>query len=246
MSDHLFPPMPTFSDELLEKCKRNQDGMPLIFEWYKYTALVCIRVASISPDSPAFRKISAVHHAVLIGLLNRCSRLMLSTIKLAAEGRFRETTTLLDRCIVETAVKFQWLCHKNSDESFRRYLADGLKNDLILKKEIEKNISERKGEMLFSEKEILDSIDRCVESSQLTEDEILQAKQLPNLRDMHKDLFFHDLFYTATQRVGSHAVHGTWTDLFCYYLEKDESGKLTLRDHPVRPGEDEFMLVSSE
>ena len=123
-------------------------------------------------------------------------------------------------------------------------MAFGLKMRRVPKKEIEKNISERNGEMLFIEKRMLDSIDTCVESSQLTEDEILQAKKLPNLRDMHQDLAFHDLFYTVTQRMGSHAVHGTWTDLFCHYLEKGESGKLTLRDHDVRPHENEFILVS--
>ncbi len=244
MHDEPFPPMPAFSPELIEECKINKDGMPLIFEWYKYVAIVCIRTASISPRSVAFRKISNVQRAILIGLLNRCARLMLSTVKLAREGRFGETTMLLDRCVAETAVKVQWLCVKDSDECFKRYLAEGLKRDLVLKGQIEKNVSEREGQMWVIEKRMLESIDACVESSGLTAAEILEMKQLQSLSDMHRDLKLDDIFYTITQRMGSHGVHGTWTDLIVHYLEKDESDEFKLRDHNVRPHENEFILIS--
>ena len=65
-NDDLLPKPPTFSDELIEQCKQSRDFRPILFEWYKFVGVLCNTVSCISPDSPAFRKISPVHYAVLI------------------------------------------------------------------------------------------------------------------------------------------------------------------------------------
>jgi hypothetical protein len=130
-NNSLLPKPPTFSDELVEQCTNSGDFRPILFEWYKFVGILCNTVACISPDSPALQDTPPVHYAVLIGLLNRCSRLMLSNVRLSSTRKYGETTRLLDRSISETAVKIQWLCHKNNTDSFVRYLADGLQKDLI-------------------------------------------------------------------------------------------------------------------
>lgn len=182
------------------------------------------------------------HYAVLVGLLNRCSRLMLSNIALSSNGRFGETTRLIDRCIAESAVKVRWLS-AHGDEGFTRYLAHGLKNDLILKAEIQANIAKRSGVRLVIENRMIESIDGCVRTSGLSQQQISGAKRLPDLRSMLDDLGIGSEAYTILQRMGSHSVHGTWADLVANYLRTDASGEFRLRDHDVPTHHNQFVFV---
>lgn len=241
--DNLLPKSPTFSDELVEECTKSGDFRPILFEWYKFVGILCNTVACISPESPALRKIPSVHYAIFIGLLNRCSRLMLSNTRLSSTRKYGETTRLLDRSISESAVKIQWLSHKNDDDSFLRYLADGLVKDLMFKKQIEKNIENRNGEILVIEQRMLNSIKECVELSGLSEQEISDAKKFPDFSSMLNNLGFSDIFYTAIQRMGSHAVHGTWSDLIFNYLQHDDGQRLYPQDHEIDTQDVQFITV---
>lgn len=238
-----LPQLPTFSDELVNECTNSKDFRPILFEWYKFVGIFCNIVACISPESPALRKIPPVYYAVLIGSLNRCSRLMLSNVRLSSTRKHGETTRLLDRSITETAIKIQWLCHKDNPDSFIRYLADGLKKDLLLKKQINGNIENRNGNILVIENRMLSSIKNCVDLSGLTEQEIIDAKKLPDFANMCDDLGFTDVFYTAIQRMGSHAVHGTWSDLIFNYLRHEDSKGLYPRDHDSDTQDVQFIVV---
>ena len=233
---------PTFSDELIEQCTQNGDFRPILFEWYKYVGIFCNQISCVSQDSPAFQMIPPVHYAVLIGLLNRCSRLMLANTRLSSTGKYGETTRLLDRSISESAIKIQWLCYKDNTDSFARYLADSLKKDLVLKEEIKKNISNRNGSILVIEKRMLESIQNCLKLSELSEQEVKDAKKLPDFAQMCKDLKLYDNFYTAIQRMGSHAVHGTWSELVFNYL-KHEDGHFFPRDHEIETQDGQFVTI---
>src|ERR1700761_2100786 len=105
----LIPKPPTFSEEEMRTCREAGDYMPILFEWYRYVGLLCVFCISIRPDSPAYNSVPPQHYYVLIGLLNRCARLMLSNLALSHEGNFGETTVIVDRCIFESAVKIIWL-----------------------------------------------------------------------------------------------------------------------------------------
>src|SRR4051812_42822895 len=94
--ENVLPDPPVFADKLVEQCRHDRDFRPILFEWYKYVGVLCNRAACLAPDSPAFRKIPAVHYAVLTGLLNRCSRLMVANVRLSCTRRYGETTRLLD------------------------------------------------------------------------------------------------------------------------------------------------------
>ncbi len=243
MADSL-PDPPAFSKDVVEQCKRDRDFRPVLFEWYKYVGVLCNVVACLASDSPAFRSISAVNYAVLTGLLNRCSRLMLSNTRLSCTGRYGETTRLLDRSITESAIKVRWLCHKKEPDSFVRYLADGLKKDLDFKHRIKKNISNRGGDTLIIETRMLDSIQNCITLSGLSEQEINDAKRLPDFASMCRDLDLDDLFYAATQRMGSHAVHGTWSDLILNYLSYEDGQGFHPRDHDVDSQDVQYIIGS--
>lgn len=239
----LVPDPPQFTDEDWRKCRDSGDYCPILFEWYKFAGALCNFFASIRPDSPAVRPIPSVHYAVLIGLLNRCSRLMLSNVALSHEGLFGETTALLDRCIFESCVKVTWLCECKATDGFLRLIADGLKTELELKAKILANVEARDEQLLEIEKRMLSSIDRHIRSSGLTEAEIASAKRLPDLAAMIDGLGHDRLMYIVGQRIGSHHVHGTWPSLRMHYLEENEDRMLVPRDHNCSTHVNQYVFV---
>lgn len=241
---HDAPQPPKITDEDMRKCRESGDYCPIFFEWYKFVGALCNFFASIRQDSPAVREIEPLHYAVLIGLLNRCSRLMLANAALSHEGLFGETTGLIDRCIFESCVKVMWLCHKNTAESFTRFVADGLKTELELKAKIKSNIATREDNgTLEIEKRMLASIDRAVASSNLTESQIADAKKLPDLAAMIDGMGHDRLMYIVFQKLGSHHVHGTWPSLRMHYLEQNEDGMLRPRDHDCATHVDQYISI---
>jgi len=244
MTDQMqIPDPPKFSDEQIKKCQELGDYMPMLFEWYKFVGHLCIFFALIKKESPAVRDFPSIQYSVLTGLLNRCSRLMLANIALSHNGRFGETTALLDRCIFESCVKVMWLCHKGTEDAFNRYLADGLKTEVELLTEIQGNIHEREeNRVLVIEQRMLKSIERHMATAGMTADEISKTKKLPNTAAMISDLGHQRLMYVVGQRLGSHHVHGTWPSLLLHYLE-EEDGSLVLRDHDCDTHPNQFVMV---
>ncbi|MGY3388307.1 hypothetical protein ACVWW6_000898 [Bradyrhizobium sp. USDA 3311] len=240
-----LPRAPSFTDEEVRHCKEAGDYRPILFEWYKFVGSLNAVVAHIQRESPAFRPIPDKQFNVLVGLLNRCARLMLSNVALSHEGKFGETTAIVDRCIFESAVKIIWLCFDASSEKFTRYLADGLKTELEFKAKIEANIGAREGEALQIEKRMLTSISNHMAAADLTEAQISEAKKLPDLASMLSIIGFDRLIYITAQKIGSHHVHGTWPSLLFHYLEEEPRGSGTFvpRDHNCSTHVNQFMFV---
>ena len=237
-----FPLPPVITDDDLKKCREHGDYCPVLFEWYKYVSELCTTFACIDPLSPAFQKIDALNHGVLIGLLCRCSRLMFSNIALSHEGLFGETTSILDRCIFESCVKIIWLCEQNSKDKFTQFIADGLKTELKFKEEINKNIISRNNNPLEIEKRMLASIEHYIHSSGLTEEQINMASKLPSLFNMI-DRDKSELLYVVAQKIGSHHVHGTWPSLFLHYIKLKENGFFSPRDHDCETHVNQYVLI---
>lgn len=61
---------------------------------------------------------------------------------------------------------------------------------------------------------------------------------------MLRSLGHDELSYTVLQRLGSHAVHGTWRDLLSHYLEV-ENGIFTLSDNTIAPEGPELVASST-
>jgi hypothetical protein len=238
-----LPQQPDFSAELVEKCKRTRDFRPMLFEWYKYVGLLCNTIACLDSRSPALRPLPGVQFAVLIGLLNRCSRLMVANIRLSCTRRYGETTRLIDRSIAESAIKIQWLCQGDNPERFVRFVADALKNDLLLKDHIEANIKKRGGDPLVIENRMLGSIRRCVERGGICESDVRNAKKLPDFASLCRTLGLDEQFYLVIQRIGSHAVHGTWSDLLFNYLRYEDGTGFRPRDHDVETQDVQYLAI---
>ena len=237
-----IPDPPEFSEEQTKACHESRDFRPMLFEWNKFIALLCNYFSLIHPKSPMLRSIPKIHYSVCVGLLNRCSRLMLSN--LSQEGRHDESTSIIDRCIFESCVILTWLCLKNDKESFERFLADGLKTELAFKSDIEKNIKKRKGQINVIEDRMLTSINNKIISSTLTESQIRGTKKLPDIAAMLEKIGHSRLMYTVGQKIASHFVHGTWPDLTFHYLEITPEGFWSPHNHINSTHQNQYIFVS--
>jgi len=168
---------------------------------------------------------------------------MHSNVALSHEGLFGETTAIIDRCIFETSVRVVWLCRQRSDEAFSRYFAEGLKTELALKDRINENVAARSTGQLAIEQRMLGSIQRCIQTSGLTETQIKESKKLPDLASMIESLKHDRLMYIVGQKIGSHHVHGTWPSLLFHYLDKDEDGTWHPRDHNCSTHVNQYVFV---
>lgn len=240
--DEILADTPQFEQALINECFQDKDLCPIYFEWYKFVARKVVLLANIDFSSTPVREIPVVHRGIFIGLLNRCARLMNANMCLSTQGGFGETTRIIDRCIAESAVKIRWLVHKNDPESFVRYLANGIKKDFELQDTIWRNVTDRAGDGVAIEKRMLKSIALTIEKSGLTEWEVIEAKALPDLATIFKDLGLTDDFYTTMQRIGSHSVHGTWTDLVAHYLDR-ENGEFKAQDFGVPTQDIQFLVI---
>jgi hypothetical protein len=242
-SPYSLPEPPKFTADDWQRSRESGDYSPLLFEWYKFVSTLCNFFASIRPDSPAVRPLDRIHYAVLIGLLNRCARLMLSNVALSHEGLFGETTAIVDRCIFESCVKVCWLCQNSSADGFARFLADGLKTELELKEKIEKAVGARNGRALEIERRMLRSIAHYVESSGMSVADVEGSKKLPDMAAMIDSLGHDRLTYVVGQRIGSHHIHGTWPSLRMHYLEESADGLLMPRDHDCSTHVNQYVFV---
>jgi hypothetical protein len=241
--DTPIPLPPEITKEQLARCRQAGDFRPVFFEWYKYVGLLCNFCASIRPDSPAVRKLSTLHYAVLVGLLNRCTRLMLANVALSHDGLFGETTSILDRCIFESAIKIIWLSVRRDEECFRRFIADGLKTEVEFKTLIGQMVSERAGVELEIESRMLESINNYITSTGLSEEEITKSKKLPDLASMINSIGGNRFLYIAGQKMGSHHIHGTWPSLRFHYLDEHD-GFLAPRDHDCPTHVNQYAYIS--
>ncbi len=240
--DFSIPQPPKITDDQLKAAHDSCDYCPILFEWYKFSGELCNFFSRLRPDSDALKNIDPLYYAVLIGLLNRCSRLMLSNIVLSYKRMHGETTAILDRCIFESTIKINWLCNENFKERFDQLLADGLRTELRLKQKINKNIEIREKKSFLIEQRMLTSIERYISSSKLTEEQISSSKKLPSLDKMMDDKA-DDLQYIVAQKIGSHHVHGTWPSLLLHYLELDDSGLYSPRDDANETHVNQYVII---
>ncbi|MGQ0506898.1 MAG: DUF5677 domain-containing protein [Myxococcaceae bacterium] len=243
VDEHGLPDPPVIQEELLAHCRSSGDFRPILFEWYKFVALLANFFARLRADSPGVRQLPPVHYAALIGLLNRIYRLMTANVALSHEGSFGETTAIVDRCIFESGVKLAWLCTGVCPDAFERFIGDGLRTELEFEKEILTRVQQRGGQVQVIEKRMLASIERHIVASGLSRTQISNCKKVPDMASMIDALGHERLLYVVGQRIGSHHVHGTWPSLRMHYLEDDEGGRLRPRDHDCETHVNQFHFI---
>jgi hypothetical protein len=210
----------------MQRCRETGDYSPVFFEWYKYVGSLSVIFANLKQDTPSVRKdVSKRDYGILIGLLNRCARLMLANVALSHKGEFGESTMILDRCIFESCVILSWLC-KSTDiaDRFDRYVASGLKTELELRDQVQKAVSARGGNTLNIEYRMIETVKGCLAEAGFDEERIGNTKGMPDMASMLDSLGQPRFAYTAGQRVSSHHVHGTWVGLRNHYIDLADDG----------------------
>ena len=67
---------------------------------------------------------------------------------------------------------------------------------------------------------------------------------MPNLQQVFREAGYEDELYIIVQRIGSHSIHGTWTDLLTFYIE-DVGGRFVAQDTPgPRPPINHLVLAA--
>jgi hypothetical protein len=90
---------------------------------------------------------------------------------------------------------------------------------------------------------MLDSIQNCINLSGLSEQDVKNAKKLHDFAQMCKDLEFNDGVYIAIQRMGSHAMHGTWSELVFNYLQHEGGQRFYPRDHEIETQDGQYIII---
>lgn len=219
-----LPPLPVFDQAKRDKCIQSGDGMPLVFEWFKYLACLAVPLSNLSRKNAGFKPVPELHLGILRGLINRCVRLMLSMLKLAHDRKCGETLAILMRCIAETAITIQWLCKTTQYDAFAVYVADSLRTDGHLRDLINRTLASRGGVRLPIEDRMLASIQRHADAAKMHPSDVDTVRRQPKFFEMCTAVGHGERFYVAVQRIGSHAIHGTSADLLFHYIEQDENG----------------------
>jgi hypothetical protein len=241
-----IPERPTTIALAVQRARGTGDYGGAFYYWYQYVGTIVGFFVSIDPASPSMRPLRTVNYRTLLGLLNRCARLMLSNVKLSEEGTFGETTAILDRCIFESALKVRWICRNdNMDEAVLRLISTSLQAEFDLEQEIRTNIEARGNEEPI-ETRMLRSINRHIDLSTYTRDEIHASRRLPNILQMQEDIGDPRLEYVINQRIGSHAIHGNWSDLVRNYLQEGDEGEIYPRDHNSPTDFGQYISISTQ
>ena len=195
----------------------------LAFELYK-EAVSFVNLASHLLDQDAAAN-GGLHRnqAICAGLLVRICKFMIVVTQLSSGGNRAEIVAALNRSILETAINLEFLVTTVDDTYFDKFVILGLGPERELYDSIQENIAARGGDILPIEVRMLSSIDDVCRIS---------GVKIENVERKHKDWAGNvrarlqavgkEKQYTAMMRLPSHAVHGSWVDLYKNHLETNK------------------------
>ena len=224
------------NDEVIRACQERNEFGGLSFALYREaTGLIWVTSNAYYDEGngPTILR----NQAVCLGLLSRISKLMASVLKLSSEVEHGETVQILYRCIPESSIDLQYLLKKDDDTVFERFIKVGLTSERELYDIIQENITNRNGQELEIERDMLQSITRTCEHSGMKIEEIdpRAGSWGGSYRDRMKEIGLAE-GYPFFQGMASQAVHGSWSDLVRNYLNKSETGYEPKADHTQTEG----------
>lgn len=194
------------------------------FELYKETGALVNLAASVYVGGDVTEYPLSRNEAVAVGLLVRLCKFMLVVTQLSAEGRRGDVIFALNRCILESATNLLYLLRKSEAATYDQFVISSFGPEKELFDFIQRNIADRGHEIPIETRMLASINDACAKAGLRIED--LNRRHSDwggNARTRMRELGVED-FYSATQRIPSHAVHGTWMDLYKHHL-KEKDGK---------------------
>lgn len=194
----------------------------LAFELYKESLSVVNLASHLFDHSSAEGGGWPRNQAICAGLLIRISKFMLVVTQLSATKNRAEVVNALNRSIMESVINLEFLVGRTEDRFFDQFVTSSLGPEGELYDMIQRNIAARGGEASPIETRMLASItDVCTVSGVKIEDVSRKPGDWGGgVRERLKALGKEDL-YVAMVRMPSHAVHGTWVDVYKNHLKFD-------------------------
>jgi hypothetical protein len=209
------------------------------FELYKEAGSVVSLAAHLLDEAASAKGGWPRNQAICAGLMIRMFKFMLVVTQLSAKRDRAEIVMALNRSIMESAVNLEFLVSTNDGKYFDQFVKFSLGPERELYDVIQANVAARGGEVLPIEKRMLKSIDDVCQVSGVKIEEVNRkyGDWGGGLKERLKALNKEGQ-YIAMQRIPSHAVHGTWVDLYMNDLEHDSKTDV------FRPGP-AFSLVDA-
>ncbi|HKM86473.1 MAG TPA: DUF5677 domain-containing protein [Terriglobales bacterium] len=200
----------------------------LAFELYKETIRVLNLAAHILDQAASASGGLPRNQAICAGLLIRMVKFMIAVLQLTCKDDRGEVVLSLTRSIMESAFDLEFLVRANDDKHFNDFVEHSLGAERELYDLIQANIAKRNdGTVLPIEKRMLSAVDRLCDVSGVKVGDVHPKwsnwagglkQRLQFLQKEEQYVFMH--------RLPSHAVHGTWVDLYKQHLEYDLQTKL--------------------
>jgi|SRR5271157_3870891 len=208
-------------------CKTLHESGGIAFELYKEAWRVVVFTAHLLDSTTAAQGGFARNQAICAGLMVKISKFMLAVIQLSTGDDRGEVVLALNRIIFEAAINLEFLVRSRDGKYFDQFVNLSLGPEREMYDQIRSNIEARGGEVLPIETRLLNSIEHTCAASGM-KIEAVEKKQrnwAENIRERLKALGKESL-YATVYRMPSHAVHGTWPDLFTGHLTYNEKTEL--------------------
>jgi hypothetical protein len=199
----------------------------IAFELYKETLSIVSLAAHLFDSLAAENGGWSRNQAICAGLLVRIAKFMLVVTQLGATKNRADVVMALNRSIMESAINLEFLVGKTDDRFYEQFIASSLGPEGELYDLIQANVAARGGEVLPIERRMLASIDDLCKISGVKIEDVNRrhGDWGGGVRERLKCLDKEQL-YSTTMRVPSHAVHGTWVDLYKHHLKYDRQNKV--------------------
>jgi hypothetical protein len=193
-----------------------------VFELYKEALSVVNLTAHLLDEAASVKGGWPRNQAICAGLMIRIAKFMVVVTQLSAKGNRAEVVSALNRSIMESAINLEFLVKTKDDKFFDQFVKFSLGPERELYDAIEANIAARGGEVLPIEQRMMDSIKNVCHASGVKIEEVDRKYKDwgGNVRERLKVLGKEEQ-YGGMQRLPSHAVHGTWVDLYMNHLDHD-------------------------
>jgi len=213
------------TDNVLRKCAEEGRFSEVAFELYKEAGCILSVCAHCYLSEEPGEMVLTRNQAICAGLLVRINKFMITVVQLCSQADRGEVIMALNRCIAESAINLRFLARKNEGRFYDQFVRFSLAPEREFHDLVRRNIAERGGVELPIEARILDSIDSLCDASGVRIEDVGSK-----YRDWGKgvrarfDALGESDAYVLSQRIPSHAVHGTWVDLLQNHLEAKGEG----------------------
>jgi hypothetical protein len=202
----------------------------VIFELYKEAVSVVNLAAHVLDEGATAEGGWPRNQAICAGLMIRIAKFMVVVAQLSAKDDRGEVVNALNRSIMESAINLEFLVRAKDDRFFDQFVVSSLGPERELYDLIQDNVRSRGGEVWPIEYRMLASIDQTCGTAGVKIEDVKRkyGDWGGGMRERLKALR-REAQYVSMQRIPSHAVHGTWVDLYKSHLGYDQQ---TNRFHP--------------